>query len=264
MVELSRFSKFYLGAFSGEDLFNIASSGVIQGQCETMSFLDKMFIKCMFDIDVPIARREALAKRAAILFCAERHNQYLLPMLSSACEERRQIASILLGFKDNIVVLPALKAGLRDNSARVRSGAVIGISNLRGGRLDGVLAAIIMNIFESEDNIEVIGTALRSLKYFVHPSCAQIFLDYLGYPDDEIKLSCLSGLFFVCRPTFLPAIRLMFASNNSRIRKKAVELFERYGDRGDLSALLLMTKDNNALVAKAARRAIQTIELLGR
>lgn len=229
---------------------------------ESMGFLDKMFMARLFDSTIVLSIREALAKKMALLFCAERHNQHLLPMLSSVVEEHRLIAAILLGFKDNLAVFPALKARLYDSSTKVRSGAIIGISNLRGGKQDGLLAKTIITLLTVESDREVIRTALRSLKYFFHPEAAPIFISFLGYPDDDVKLACLAGLFFVCNRSYLAQVSPLFLSENSHIRKKALELFEKYGCLADITMISSLTKDYNSIVAKAAKRAIQTIRLV--
>lgn len=228
---------------------------------DNLWFIDKLLLSRLFDSQLPLAKRESLAKRAAALFCAERHNQHLLSMLHSSDVEHRSIAAILLGFSKNNVVFPALIACLKDRSAHVRASALVALSNLRGTQLDLVIIKSITNLLEREQDNEVIKSALRSLKYFTNSGVSSLFLRFIDNADDEIKVFCLSGLFFSCTKKDLILLKEVLYNKNSLIRKKSIEVFERHGGAEHILLLKCLLRDENQQVAKAAKRAIETIKL---
>jgi hypothetical protein len=215
----------------------------------------------IFDHGQPIQKRENLAAVAATVFCHREHNQFLLQKLASPLEEDRAVAAMTMGFAGNRVALPALQRLLKhDACERVQKAAIFGICGLRDGRLDSLLADVLVDALKRPLGPAVLKTLLGRLKLFCDMRFESVFVNHARHDDLSIRIAALQGLFFSCGEEGLSCARQMLRAGESVLRRLSIQILERHGCFLDVEKLLPLLGDEEFQVSQAARQAIATLK----
>lgn len=237
-----------------------ASKRASKSQLAGLLCVDEGVFDRVFNRAMPIEKRESLAAVAATVFCEHEHNRFLFHKLVSPLEEDRAVAAMSLGFAGNRIALAALQRLLmQDPSERVQKAAIFGISGLRDGKLDQVLAEVLAQGLGRPLSNAVLRTLLGRLKLFCDLRFEGVFIEHAKHAEASIRETALQGLFFACGEEGLRCTRALVQSEDSKLRCLALQVLERHGGFSDICFLLPMMQDADARVRQAVHQTISTL-----
>lgn len=225
-----------------------------------ISTLEKALLGRLFDVSMPLSRRESLAAVLATVSSAPMLSPVVLSRLSDPVPEHRLVAAIAAGAPGHEAALDPLTALLDDVDVRVREAAVFGLSGLKDGVLDEELlrrlkARLAMPGLCDSTRLAVI----TNLKLFDHPSLEALFLAHLDDSLLEIRLAALGAFFFGATEVAMAAVRAALEDVEPRIRLMALAVIERHGGKTELEAVFARFGDAEPRVQQLARDVAQQI-----